>query len=152
MVTGLAIAILAAGCVGGPVPHARDGGGSAAGVGTTVFPPGHRPAAPAVSGTTLTAARLRLAGYRGRVVVLNFWASWCVPCKAEGPVLSRLWRAYQARGARFLGDDVRDTRASAAAFERRFGIGYPSLYDPSAATELAFGRVIPPAIPDTLDH
>jgi hypothetical protein len=103
-------------------PAARAGGVQTAGsVGTTVFPPGHRPSAPAVFGATLTGARLRLAGYRGSVVVLNFWASWCVPCKAEGPVLARLWRAYQARGVRFLGDDVSDTRASAAAFERRCG-------------------------------
>jgi len=61
-----------------------------------------------------------------------------------------LCAAYQVRGVRFLGIDVSDTRAAAAAFERRFGIGYPSLSDPSADTELAVGRVIPPAIPDTL--
>ena len=147
----LAVAILAAGCAGGPAAHGRSGGVQTAGaVGTTVFPPGHRPPAPAVSGTTLAGAPLLLSGYRGSVVVLNFWASWCDPCKAEGPVLARLWHAYQPRGVRFLGVDVSDTGTAAIAFEHHYGIGYPSLSDPSASTELAFGRVIPPAIPDTL--
>ena len=146
----LAAAALAAGCAGAPTTRAGDGGQTANAVGTTTFPRGHRQPAPQVSGTTLTGARLRLASYRGTVLVLNFWASWCVPCKAEGPVLARLSRAYQARGIRFTGVDVSDTRPDAVAFERRYGIGYPSLYDPTAATALAFGRAIPPAIPDTL--
>ncbi len=148
---GLSVVVLAAGCAGGPATKGRSGGvQTAGGVGTTVFPAGHRQPAPAVAGTTLTGAPLRLASYRGSVVVLNFWASWCVPCKAEAPVLARLWRAYQPKGVRFLAIDVSDTRSAAVAFERRHGIGYPSLSDPTAATELAFGHLIPPAIPDTL--
>jgi thiol-disulfide isomerase/thioredoxin len=119
-------------------------------VGTTWFPAGHRQAVPDLSGVTLTGAHLRLSGYRGRVVVLNFWASWCELCRAEAPVLARLSRGYQARGVQFIGIDINDTRASGQAFERRFGIGYPSLKDPSARLELAFGRLLPPAIPDTL--
>ncbi len=146
----LAAAALAAGCAGAPVTPAGDGGQPANAVGTTPFPYGHRQPAPHVSGTTLTGSPLQLAGYRGTGVVLNFWASWCGPCKAEGPVLARLSRAYQARGIRFTGVDVNDTRSAVVAFERRYGIGYSSLYDPSARIELDFGRVIPPAIPDTL--
>lgn len=151
---GLAVAALAAaGCAaGGQAAQARPGGsgGQAGAVGTTSFPAGHRPAVPEVSGATLTGAHLQLSGYRGRVVVLNFWASWCELCRAEAPVLARISRGYQARGVQFIGVDINDTRASAQAFERRYGIGYPSLSDPSARLELAFGRLIPPAIPDTL--
>ena len=47
--------------------------------------------------------------------MLNFWASWCIPYRAEGPVLARLSRAYQARGVQFTGVDVSDTRAAAGA-------------------------------------
>ena len=148
LLAGLAAVALAAAC-GGRAAGAGTGT-SGQSVGTTSFPAGHRPSAPQVSGASLTGAPLRLSDYRGRVVVLNFWASWCDPCRAEGPVLARLWRDNQPRGIQFIGVDVSDGRAQAQAFERHFGIGYPSLYDPSAAVELAFGRVIPPALPDTL--
>jgi|SRR6266568_1200608 len=150
LVAMLAAAVLAAGCAAGQTAPARPGSSGGLAVGATSFPAGQRPAPPEVSGTSLTGAPLRLRDYRGRVVVLNFWASWCVPCRSEAPVLARLWRGYQSRGVQFAGVDVRDGRAQAKAFERGFGIGYPSLYDPSARMELAFGRVIPPAIPDTL--
>ena len=147
-------AVAAAGCgaAGGKAAQDSQGGsgGQAGAVGITSFPAGHRPAVPQVSGAALTGEHLQLSDYRGRVVVLNFWASWCELCRAEAPVLARLSRSYQARGVQFIGIDVNDARASAEAFERRYGIGYPSLYDPSAGTELEFGRLIPPAIPDTL--
>jgi thiol-disulfide isomerase/thioredoxin len=152
MATLAVAALAAAGCASGgqPAQAGPGSGGQAGTVGTTSFPAAHRPAAPEVSGATLTGAHLRLSAYRGRIVVLNFWASWCELCRAEAPVLARLSRGYQARGVQFIGVDINDTRASAQAFERRYGIGYPSLSDPSARLELAFGRLIPPAIPDTL--
>ncbi len=154
VIAGLAMVGLAgAGCADGRAAQAHPGSGgqAVAAVGTTWFPAGHRAAAPPVSGVTLTGARLRLSGYRGKVVVLNFWASWCVPCRAEAPALARLSRAYQARGVQFVGVDVKDPgRAHAEAFERHFGIGYPSLYDPAGRVVQAFASVIPPAIPDTL--
>jgi thiol-disulfide isomerase/thioredoxin len=85
------------------------------------------------------------------VVVLNFWASWCVPCLAEAPVLARLSRAYQGSAVRFPGVDVNDPgQGHALAFERHYGIGYPSLYDPAGRVAPEPGSLIPPAIPDTL--
>jgi AhpC/TSA family len=89
-----AAAISAAGCEGSPATQGPSTAAAGA-IGTTSFPSGHRPAAPQVSGSTLTGGRLRLSGYRGTVVVLNFWGSWCLPCRKEAPVLARLSRAYR---------------------------------------------------------
>jgi thiol-disulfide isomerase/thioredoxin len=119
--------------------------------GTTVFPAGSGPVAPRVSGTTLTGAKLSLAAYRGHVVVLNFWGSWCAPCRAEAPMLAALARRYQPAGVRFVGVDIRDNTAAAEAFQHDFSITYPSFSDPGDMIALAFRNTVPPAgTPTTL--
>jgi thiol-disulfide isomerase/thioredoxin len=112
---------------------------------------GHRPVAPDFTATTLTGSRLSFASYRGKVVVVNFWGSWCVPCRAEAPILGDLASEYQRIGVSFLGVDVRDTTASAEAFVHSFGVGYPSVNDASSAVTLDFSSVVPIAgTPTTL--
>jgi thiol-disulfide isomerase/thioredoxin len=118
---------------------------------TTVYGATSGPAAPHVTGTLLTGSKFALAQYRGHVVVLNFWGSWCTPCRAEAPSLSQLARHFTARGVRFLGVDIRDSPATAEAFQRDFRIGYPSLNDPGDEIALDFRDTVPPAgIPTTL--
>lgn len=115
------------------------------------FSPGSRSTAPAIGATTLTGQRFSLAGERGSVVVLNFWGSWCSPCRAEAPRLAALARYFSRDPVRFVGDDVHDYATAAAAFEHTFGIGYPSLNDPGEQVALAFHNTVPPtAIPSTL--
>ena len=119
--------------------------------GTTVFGSSNRPLAPAVTGTTLDGTRLSLSRFRGHVLVMNFWGSWCTPCRAEAPTLASLARTLRPAGVAFLGVDIRDTAASAQAFQRSFNVTYPSLNDPGDAIALAFRRTVPPAgIPTTL--
>jgi len=119
--------------------------------GTTVFQAGSRPEAPQVLGTTLAGGRFRLSADRGAVVVMNFWGSWCTPCREEAPALGALARQFSGSGVRFLGVDIRDDPASAEAFMRTYRIGYPSLNDPNDLIALDFRATAPPAgIPTTL--
>ena len=108
-----------------------------------IYAAGHRPLAPEFTGTTLTGSKLSLSSYRGQVVVLNFWGSWCVPCREEAPALAVVAKQYQSAAVTFLGVDERDTTASAEAFTRDFGITYPSVNDPSQEIALDFTAVVP---------
>lgn len=69
---------------------------------------------------------IRLSDLRGQVVVINIWASWCIPCRDEAPVLERLWREYRDRGVVFLGVDYADTEREALNFIAEFGLTYPN--------------------------
>ncbi len=149
--TGLALAACSGGPIGQDNPASSGISYVAGSVGSTIFKAGARPAAPRISGTTLTGARLSLTAYRGKVVVLNFWGSWCGPCRSEGATLAALSRQYQPEGAQFIGIDIRDSAVNAEAFERNVGIGYPSLNDQGDAIALAFRDTVPPeGIPTTL--
>jgi thiol-disulfide isomerase/thioredoxin len=112
---------------------------------------GHRKAAPDFTGTTLTGARLNFSAYRGQAVVINFWGSWCGPCRAEASTLAAVAALYRSSGVAFLGVDEQDTTASAVAFERNFGITYPSLADPGSVITADFTSMVPIAsTPTTL--
>src|SRR6266851_9798877 len=77
-------------------------------------------------------ARLSMRALDGRLQLIDVWASWCIPCKEEAPMLAAVHRAYGKR-IRFLGIDVEDTRSDARAFGRRYLIGYPSIFDQQTA-------------------
>jgi thiol-disulfide isomerase/thioredoxin len=149
----LALAVTAAlglaGCSGGAIgadTPASSGQSFVSGTySSSLLKPGSRPVAPDISGTTLAGQHLSLSAYRGSVIVLNFWGSWCAPCRAEAPDLTALATTYAKRGVRFLGVDIRDDPVSADAFVKAFGIPYPSLNDPSDELALAFRGTVPPA-------
>ena len=83
-------------------------------------------AAPDFTLQTFDGQTVRLADLRGKVVLVNFWASWCVPCAQEAPDIENTWRAYQDRGVVFVGVDYVDTETEARGYLHNFNISYPT--------------------------
>jgi thiol-disulfide isomerase/thioredoxin len=107
-----------------------------------MYKTGDRPLVPDFSGTTLTGAPVGFSAYRGKVLVLNFWGSWCAPCQAEGPTLASLSAKYSRAGVAFLGVDELDTTVNGEAFEEGFCIKYPSINDPGGSIPQAIGSAM----------
>ncbi|MER7401641.1 TlpA disulfide reductase family protein [Streptomyces sp. NPDC000070] len=121
--------------------------------GTATVAKGERTPAPDLSGKTIAGKTLDVADYKGKVVVLNVWGSWCNPCRAEAKYFAKVSKEYAGKGVQFVGINTRDTNLkSAVAFEEDFGIPYPSLYDPTGKLMLRFekGTLNPQTVPSTL--
>ena len=95
--------------------------------------------APAFDLETLDGGRLSLADLRGSPVVLNFWASWCIPCREEAPLLTAAAADYRAKGLRVVGVVYQDSAASARDFMGRYGQTYPGLLDSDGRTAIDYG-------------
>lgn len=134
------------GCGGG-----ESGNGFVAGrTGMTQVDPPERTKAPVAAGTGLDGQQVSTE-HPGKVVVINVWGSWCAPCRQEAPDLQRA-SEQTADVAQFVGIDTRDPDPGPArAFQRSFGITYPSIHDPQGQSLLQFSGDLPPSgIPSTL--
>lgn len=89
--------------------------------------------------------------WQGEVTVLNFWYAACAPCRAEAPDLQALYEKFKDEGVQFYGVNLRDKQPTAEAFERNFGITYPSITDKNGTVLLSMTKYVPPqAVPTTI--
>ena len=147
--------VLLAGCSSGPDAVDVNNGGEFRFVAATpsgeVIPPQDRASAPGFSGTLLGGGTFSSEELSGDVAVLNFWGSWCGPCRVETPEFQEVYADVRDDGVQFLGLNVKETSEQfALAFVERFGIEFPSLYDPRGEVALAFRDYPANAIPSTI--
>jgi len=102
----------------------------------SVLPPGSRKPAGNVHGELIDGGPWRLSDHLGKVVLINFWASWCGPCVIESPMLNQVYLETKASGVEFVGLDVKDQRGAARAFIAHNHMSYPMVYDEPAKTAL----------------
>lgn len=104
------------------------------------------------TGTTDGGDKVSSDDFRGQVLVVNFWAGYCAPCRVEAPELEKLSKKWDGNGAAFLGINTYDEAPTALAFARNYGVTYPSIIDAkTSAVQLAFAGSVPPsALPTTI--
>jgi thiol-disulfide isomerase/thioredoxin len=152
----LTSAVLVTGCSTGSDQVDVNNGGEFRFVAATpsgeVIPQEDRAAAPEFAGTLLgTGDAFDSSSLAGQVGVLNFWGSWCAPCRVETPEFSEVAADLADDGVQFLGINVKETSEQfARAFIDRFQISFPSLYDPRGEVALAFRDYPANAIPSTI--
>ena len=149
--TVVSVAAVAAALLTGALVVTFTQGHGKADPGYVLYPAGHRALAPDFTATSLTGTPIKFTSYRGKVVVVNFWGSWCDPCRREAATLAVVAEQYRPHGVSFLGVDLGDTPVSALAFNRRAGISYPSVNDSGYVVEQDFSLAEPiPGPPTTM--
>lgn len=117
---------------------------------TTWVTASHRAQVSGVTGKLLDGTPFDLSQWKGHVVVVNFWGSWCGPCTGEAKYLEAVYRNFAKDGVEFLGVDIRENPAQALSFVRSHHITYPNLSDESNLVALHFRGMPPNATPTTI--
>jgi thiol-disulfide isomerase/thioredoxin len=153
----LATAVALTGCSGGSASNAStatDSSGDFDFEGNTplgeLIPAEAREFAPAFEGELLDGTAFASASLAGDITVLNFWGSWCAPCRVETPEFQAVYADVADSGVQFLGVDVKDNRQLAQAFVDSVGAEYPSLFDPRGEVAMAFRGFPANVVPSTI--
>jgi cytochrome c biogenesis protein CcmG, thiol:disulfide interchange protein DsbE len=93
-----------------------------------------------------SAPAIHLASLKGKPIMLNFWASWCIPCQQEAPLLQQTWQSVQRQGVIFLGIDFQDARSDGLNFLHTYGVTYLNVADDTGATAINYGLT---GVPET---
>ena len=109
-----------------------------------------RAVAPPFSGELLDGAPFDSADLAGDIAVINFWGSWCAPCRVETPEFQNVYADLRDEGVQFLGVDVKDDRQMASAFMTKVGAEYPSIFDPRGEVAMAFRGFPANVVPSTI--
>jgi thiol-disulfide isomerase/thioredoxin len=149
----VAAAALVTGCAGKNAVDQTAGGDfrfvSANSPGHT-WAPDARKKTGAVTGDLLDGGSFTLSSDAGKVVVINFWASWCPPCQIETPQFDSVYRAYKDKGVDFVGIDFKDQRGKAQSFVKDNDISFPIVYDQQGKTAVQLGHLPSQGLPFTV--
>lgn len=115
-----------------------------------LYPVKDRKVAGNFSGSLLGGGTTSLKSMAGKVVVVNFWAAWCQPCKIETPQFDSVYRHVKSRDVAFLGIDTKDVKSNAESFVKNYDITYPIVYDERGETALRLGNLPATALPFTV--
>jgi thiol-disulfide isomerase/thioredoxin len=116
----------------------------------TVIAEGRRAPAPSFSGELLDGTPFTSSSLSGDIAVINFWGSWCVPCRVETPEFQAVHAEVADQGVQFLGIDVKDQRQLAIAFVEDLQVAYPSVFDPRGEVAMAFRGFPANVVPSTI--
>ncbi len=97
--------------------------------------------APQFAMQLLDGGEFQLSDHEGRPLIINFWASWCPPCRQESPAFERQWRRYRDTGIQFVGVDIQDDVSDAEAYVREFGLTFPNGLDPDGKITIDYGVI-----------
>ena len=150
----LALALISAltiGLVGCSADPETDTGFVSGDGSVTVLNPEAREMAPVIQGQDLDGQGISTADFPGEILVLNVWASWCAPCRAEAVDLEEVAKEFEGKGVQLIGLNTRDSSASAKNFVTKYGVSFPSIVDTDGRLQLLFRETLPPqAIPSTI--
>ena len=96
---------------------------------------------PELSGLSVDGKRASLASLQGKVVILNFWATWCLECRAEMPVFERLHREFSVQGLAVLGINAREGTSTIREYAKKLGLTFPLIADPKGTINAAYGVI-----------